>query len=300
MNPNDEISRLLRENGAKHPIRTSKHIVWEVNTPNGPRKFVHAHTTSDSRRAGYNNLSILRKLLGIRKGSMNLQEALISAAEKEKGEEMKEALSSSSIPKMEEKVDQPTSTPTAPPPPRQEKEKHIVATSTSTDICHRIELQLATMENEREGLYRRVEEIDQQVKMLEAIRPFAVQGGAGVEAMLASLLSTPKASSAPPRKVTARKSKAVAHPPATGDAPLTHRDQVSAALVWAATQSYGENEIFTTTDVCNRMIDAAAPDERPMRQAISAAMNQLHKQCKLVIVGKDGNGNQWRKVGARS
>jgi hypothetical protein len=139
MNAAVEVSRLLDESGAVL-VRQNKHLVYRL--PNG-QTFVAAKTPSDPARAAKNNLSQLRRALGIVRETPDL-----------KGEEPAMPVAVAGAPANESSTQAPEE------PPRKDSLKE------------RIEAAITTEEAIQEKLLGEAQAHERRVHMLKALLPF--------------------------------------------------------------------------------------------------------------------------------
>jgi hypothetical protein len=159
MNAANEVNRLLKDYNAVL-VRQNKHLVYRL--PNG-QNFVVAKTSSDPDRAAKNNLSDLRRALGIPRETP-----------KPKGD--------AAMPI------EPKPTPVAPAPPTPKEEP----------LKARVELAIAREEAAQEKLLSEAQAVERRIQMLKAVLPFTEDPA--IEASLRALLpaAEPPAPSTPP------------------------------------------------------------------------------------------------------
>ena len=138
MNAAHEVDRLLSEHQAVL-VRQNKHLVYRL--PNG-QNFVMAKTTSDPARAAKNNLTDLRRLLGIRR-------------------EQPEPEGVSDMP-IEENATSAVAAELAPQPTEQ-----------SETLKQRIDAAVARAEQEQEALLAAAQKTERRIQTLKALLPFA-------------------------------------------------------------------------------------------------------------------------------
>jgi hypothetical protein len=145
----------------------------------------------------------------------------------------------------------------------------------------RVEAMIAREEGAQELLMAEAQQLERRVQMLKALLPFADD-----PATEAALMA-----------ITAPKSV----PPAADPEPpqqITHRVQVTRALVFAATQTF--DKPFTVNDVMARMTGGAVIDgseRQRVRSSIAQAMMTLHVRGELIRV-TEGYGKRqaiWAK-----
>jgi hypothetical protein len=177
MNAEIEVSRLLNESGAVL-VRQSKHLVYRL--PNG-QNFVAAKTSSDPGRAAKNNLSQLRRALG-----------LVREDQMMKGEKpampMAETVSGTSSGAVAESVETPG----------------------KESLKDRIEAAIGIEEAAQEKLLAEAQAHERKVQMLRALLPFAEEPMTeeSLRAVLPFIEPPPLPKSAPvpepPQRITER------------------------------------------------------------------------------------------------
>lgn len=169
MNAADEVTRLLKDHHAVL-VRQNKHLVYRL--PNG-QNFVVAKTSSDPDRAAKNNLSDLRRALGIPRETPRPKGDAAMPIE-------------------------PKPTPVASTPP----------TPTDESLKARVEVAIAHEEAVQEKLLSEAQAVERRIQMLKAVLPFAEDPA--IEASLRALLPAtepagpPVPPPEPPQQITER------------------------------------------------------------------------------------------------
>jgi hypothetical protein len=169
MNAARRVDELLNENGAVL-VRQNKHLVYRL--PNG-QNFVVAKTSSDRERAAKNNLSDLRRALGV-----------VRATPKAQGE-LQMPIQQGSV-----------AVAAAVEPPNQE------------GLKDRLEAAIAREEGHQTRLMAESEAVERRVQMLKALLPFAADPA--TEVALRGVLPAvgpppePERRSEPPQRITER------------------------------------------------------------------------------------------------
>jgi len=159
--------------------------------------------------------------------------------------------------------------------------------STQESLKARIETTITLEEAAQEKLLAEAQAHERRVQMLKALLPFAEEPA--IEESLRGVLPIIEPPAPPKPEPT----------PAEPPQAITERVQVTAQLVFAATQTF--EDTFTVNDVLALMTGGRQIDRRErlrVRQAIADAMIRLHGRGELVKE-EQGVGRQqttWRKV----
>jgi hypothetical protein len=245
MNASVEVSRLLEESGAVL-VRHKKHLVYQL--PNG-RTFTRYKSPSDH-RAPLNELSDLRRALACDRPA-------VSAPTQEPPAHgpLNCAKEHNEMP-VPQKAIQPATA-------------NLVEAPKQLSLKERLDAAIRDGEVIQEKLMAEAQAAERRVGMLKALLQYAEEPSA--EEALRAILPAPRAP-------TVAQSPRMEPPQQIVD-----RVQVTRELVFAATQTFGEN--FTVNDVMDLMTGGRQIEGKErlrVRQSIAAAMVSLHERGELL------------------